>query len=92
MDPRSARALLSVSFLLLLVVAGAVGNPAAGAAAAGLAALCALPAVVWGKRGVRIVGGLFLLASLAVTAVLLPGALGHMDAYRSRATRGAEGK
>jgi hypothetical protein len=92
MDPRSARALLSLSFLLLFLIAGTVGNPAAGAVVSGLAALSALPAVVFGKRWLRAAGVLVLAASLAATAVLLPPAIRHMDAYRDRALRAPQAR
>lgn len=86
MDPRSARALLSVSFILL-VVAGMIGSPSAGLVAAGLAALCALPAVFVGTRGVKIVGALMMLASVGAAIVLLPASKEDLDRYRKHSLR-----
>jgi len=89
MKPTSARSLMWAS-LVLLLVGGMVGSPAAGVAGAVLAALCAIAPVVFGTKGVRVAGVLLLLASVGLAVALLPAVKGHMDGYRNRAHRAQE--
>ena len=76
--------------LVLLLVGGMVGSPAAGVTGAVLAALCAIAPVVFGTKGVRVAGVLLLLASVGLAVALLPAVKGHMDGYRNRAHRAQE--
>jgi len=59
---------------LLLLVAGMVGAPEAGVAAAGLAALAALVALASGAGRWRLAGVLLLLAALGLAWSLWPAA------------------
>jgi hypothetical protein len=84
MAPSSRRTLLWCS-LILLLVAGMIGAPEAGVAVAVLAALCAVPALRAGTRGLRLAALVLLLASAALALALLPAARRGMDGWRGRA-------
>ncbi len=71
--PPRSRTFTGASALLLLV-AGMVGAPEAGVAAAGLAALAALVPLASGPRRWRLAGLALLALSLALAASLWPGA------------------
>jgi hypothetical protein len=83
----SGRALLWLSAGLLLV-GGMVGSPAAGVAILIVAALCALAPVATGSAGRRIVGGVLLVAALALAIAQLPAAREHLARYRAHAAKG----
>lgn len=87
MNPRSARTLLWVSFLLA-VAGGTVGAPEAGLAILLLAASCALVPVVASSGNIRVVGAILLLASLALAFTTYPAAKRQMDRHRERAIGG----
>jgi hypothetical protein len=84
MAPQSRRALLWGS-LILLLLAGMIGAPEAGAPLSLLAALCTIPALLAGTRGVRIAAVVLLLASTALAVALLPAARRSTDGWRGRA-------
>lgn len=71
-DP-TRRTLLWAS-LVLILVGGMVGAPEAGVAAAGLGALCAVPAALSGTRWTRAAGILLLLGTVGLAVSLLPAA------------------
>ena len=88
MSKESARTMMWAALALLLVSA-MIGAAEAGVLMAVLAACCALAAVVYGSKGIRIVAVLILLAALGLSAALYPAANQDMAAYRDRTTEGA---
>jgi hypothetical protein len=80
MSGPSRRTLLWVS-LFLLIVGGMVGAPEAGVAAAGLGALCAVPAALSGTRWTRAAGILLLLGTVGLAVSLLPAARRAMERH-----------
>jgi replication-associated recombination protein RarA len=83
MTPQSARTMMWAA-LALLLVSGMIGAAEAGVLMAVLAACCALAAVGYGTKGIRIAAVLILLASLGLAAALYPAANQEMAAYRGR--------
>lgn len=83
MTPQSARSTMWVS-LALLLVSGMIGAPEAGVAGTVLAGCCALAAVVYGTRGVRVVSALILVASIGLSIALFPAAREDTSKYRDR--------
>jgi hypothetical protein len=88
MNEETARTMMWAALALLLVSA-MIGAPEAAVLTAALAACCALAAVVYGSRGIRVVAALILLAALGLSAALYPLANQDMAAYRDRTTEGA---
>ncbi len=91
MTARSAKALMWAS-LVLFVCGGAVGSAEVGLAAATLAALCAFAPAAYGRKWVRVVGVLLLVASAGMAFRLFPDARTGMNAYRNRVHRTPEAK
>ena len=91
MNKETARTMMWAALALLLVSA-MIGAPEAGVLMAVLAACCALAAVVYGSKGIRIVAALILLAALGLSVALYPAANQDMNAYRDRtsSTEGAQ--
>jgi hypothetical protein len=68
-----------------VIVGSVIGSPVGTAAAATLAALCALAPVAAGSARLRIVGLIVLAASIALAIATFPGAQRELRAYRGRA-------
>ncbi len=80
----SARALLWLA-LLLILVAAMIPAPALATGLAGLGAILALAPVVFGSRGLRIAGIVALLAALWLATSGYPDARTELQLYRDHA-------
>ena len=89
MKPPSARSMLVVA-CAMLAVAGMIGSPEGKLFAAGVGALCALPALFVGTRGMKAGATVLLFVLGALAWCALPLAKGSMNAYRDRAHKVGE--
>jgi len=83
-NPKSAKALVSVSAICLLLVL-VVMSPAGGLFLYALAALAALIPTIFGKGKLRFAGAVALAAALALLAVTYPKYAAEMTRYKQRA-------
>lgn len=90
MDPRSARALVVVAFLMLLAGAS-VGAPPATVAASLLAVALAIVPAIRAKRGARIGAILVVVIAAWLAVTQLQSAKNDMDNYRNRAESAQSG-
>jgi membrane protein implicated in regulation of membrane protease activity len=90
-NQKSARTLLWLSLILLLVGA-AIGDPTAGFAVMVLAGLSALGPVALGGKRLKIIGLVVLVASIGLAMATWPEAKSHQGTYMERVKNAAAGK